>query len=144
MIREYVEEAVQNAGGYVKGVEYHPDANMGITRQMLTDYRGTEASASDLQHLTKAEAEQITYDRLWQATGYSGLEVKGSVTKLLFDVGFKYGPIESIVVLQRALNIPPTGILDDETKWAAKRHDPEVLLAKIHGRLDSLEKRLRA
>ena len=144
MIREYVEEAIENAGGYTKGVENKPDSNMGITQNMLTEYRGNRATSSDLQHLTRAEAEQITYERLWQATGFSALETKDSVTKLLFEVGVTYGPTESVVLLQRALDVPPTGILEDETKWGVKHEDPEVLVTKIQRRLDKLKKRLRA
>jgi len=143
MIREYVEKAIDDAGGYTKGVEHTPTKNMGITQKMLTDYRGSVTSASDLQHLTVAEAEQILYELLWSAPGFAGLVAEDSVAKVLFENAVQFGPIESVVLLQRALDMPPTGILSAETKWAVKHEQADVLVAKIQGRVDRLTLRLR-
>ena len=142
MIREYVEKAIADAGGYTKGVEHTPTMNMGITQKMLTEYRGSVTSASDLQHLTLAEAEQILYELLWSAPGFAGLAAEDSVTKVLFENAVKFGPTESVVLLQRALDMPPTGILVTETKWAVKEEQADVLVAKLHRRVNKLNLRL--
>lgn len=144
MIREYIDRAIENAGGYTKGVENSPAMNMGITLNVLTEYRGHKATLSDLQHLTRAEAEQITYERLWSATGFAGLEVMDFVLKSLFETAVDFGPLEAVIVLQRSLDLTPDGELGVITKQAAERMKPEVLVSRIEGRTQSIKQRLRA
>ena len=105
-------------GGYVD----HPRdpggaTNMGITFNVLRQWRGKPITKQDVKNLTKAEALSIYkvnyWDKVWGDKMPSGLDL------FMMDAGVNSGIFASIRWVQRALgNVSKDGILGPQTYGA--------------------------
>lgn len=125
-----VEHIFVSEGGYVD----HPRdpggaTNMGITFNVLQDWRGTPIKKDDVRSLTKVEAKAIYKEKYWDVVRAS--EMPLGVGLVVFDAAVNSGPRRSVKWLQAALGVKIDGVLGPVTMEAVNKADPTRLVNKL-------------
>jgi lysozyme family protein len=121
---------LREEGGYSNDPLDHGGAtNFGITQKTLSDWRGHEVSAVDVEHLTEVEAGRIYRDKYWDTI--SGDELPRGVNLMLFDFGINSGWGTAARMLQRILDTDADGHIGPDTLALVEHHDPELLIGTL-------------
>ncbi|PWE16322.1 hypothetical protein DDZ18_12925 [Marinicauda salina] len=120
-------------GGFVD----HPDdpggaTNMGITLRTLADWRGGDASVSDVRALTRDEAAAIYRARYWDAAHCGAMPAP--IGFLTFDGAVNHGVGRAVKLLQRAVGVPDDGLVGPVTLGAANAADPGRIVEETAAR----------
>jgi lysozyme family protein len=103
----------------------------GITWKTLQGYRGRPCDASDVQALTRAEAEAIyreKYLKPFALVPHEGLRAA------LADFAVTSGPSVAVQTLQRVLGVPTDGVLGHRTLAALLAAAPALVLGSFVAR----------
>lgn len=102
-------------GGYVDNpYDNGGPTNMGITHVALAKWRGLAGvTPEEVKALSKAEAEEIFYDRYWMAIGGDALPVP--VDLVMMDGAVNHGVGGMVGLLQRVLGVAETKAINDQT-----------------------------
>ncbi|HYZ32229.1 MAG TPA: glycosyl hydrolase 108 family protein [Crenalkalicoccus sp.] len=100
----------------------------GITRQVLSEWRGREATAADVSALDQAEAREIYRARYWNAMRCG--ELPAGVDLMVFDFGVNAGPGTAVRLLQRLAGAEPDGAVGPKTLAAARGQPAPALIAR--------------
>ena len=82
----------------------------GITQKTLAAWRGTAATAADVEALTEDEARKI-YEREYVTRPGFEKVADDKLRALLVDAGVLHGPGSATKMLQQALKVPDDGVL---------------------------------
>ena len=95
---------LKHEGGFVDDPDDRGGAtNRGITQKTLSDWRGKEVTAADVQALTETEAGGIYKARYWDKMSLD-LIVSQGMAEAVMDFGVNAGPKTAVRALQAAVN----------------------------------------
>ena len=121
-VDEIIGNVIRREGGYVD----NPDdkggpTNMGITAATLGAWNGNEgaASAEQVRTMTRGTARAIYLRRYVELPGFDSLP--DPLKEQMVDFGANSGPSRAVRWLQRVIEVPATGKLDDRTRQAVNR-----------------------
>jgi lysozyme family protein len=115
-------EVLRLEGGYVDDPRDRGGATkFGVTRAVLGEAHGRDASAEDVSTLTEEEAAEIYRSRYWAPI--RGAELPAGVDLVAFDSAVNMGPGTAARLLQAALGVSVDGIMGPRT-LAAANHQP--------------------
>jgi len=128
------------------GYSNHPadpggSTNMGITRKVLAEWRGSAVSAADVRALLRTEAAAIYRRRYWELCACD--ELPGGVDLVVFDYAVNSGVSRAVRALQQAVGVPVDGIAGHRTVAAARSADPRAVVADISARRRGFLRQLR-
>ena len=104
----------ENEGNYVNNpADPGGPTNFGITLNGLSEWRGHPCHATDVQHLTLAEARDIYEARYWQTV--AGSNLAPGLDLMVFDFGVNHGPGSAVKMLQRLVGAKPDGAAGPNT-----------------------------
>jgi lysozyme family protein len=117
------------------GYSDHPSdpggaTNHGITRAVLSEWRGKQVSKSDVKALSLDEARDIYEARYWNAV--CGDELPSGIDLIVFDCAVNQGVGRAIRLLQQSLQITPDGKFGPVT-LAAVRNRPQHEIVVEYG-----------
>jgi len=124
-------------GGYVDDpLDPGGATNLGITLRVLSEWRHTAVTKSDVQNLTRDEAGAIYRARYWNTV--HGDNLPAGVDLMVFDAGVNLGPGRSARMLQAAVGAAEDGAIGPETLRAVGGHhnDPD-LISKLADRREA-------
>lgn len=121
-----IERVVMREGSkYV--VETMTCSKFGVTREKLSEWRGTTCSCDDVKALTKDEAVRIYLSMMGETR--IGEIVSPALCELLFDGAVNCGPGRAVRWLQRAIGAEDDGLIGAQTLARI----PAVPLREIYG-----------
>jgi lysozyme family protein len=107
-------EVLRLEGGYVDDPRDPGGATrFGVTRAVLSEAIGRDASAEDVAALTEEEAAAIYRSRYWAPTRCA--ELPAGVDLVVFDSAVNMGPGTSARLLQAALGVTTDGVVGPRT-----------------------------
>jgi len=129
--KDIIAGILQHEGGYTnRADDAGGPTNMGITLKTLAEWRGRPVAASDVQNLTRTEAEDIYNHRYIGAPGFGYIH-DGRLRALLVDSGVLCGPATAVRFLQRALRLEDDGVLGSDTRGAVWTVPPSTLYYRV-------------
>lgn len=125
-------------GGYVDHVKDPGGAtNLGITRNVLAEWRGRPVSKAEVKALGKSEATEIYRARYWNVV--RGDDLPAGLDYAVFDYAINSGPARAAKHLQWVLGIRMDGKIGPQTVAAAKAADVRDTIKRLCAtRLDFL------
>jgi lysozyme family protein len=114
-------------GGYVN----HPrdpggPTKYGITLATLANYRNTHVDATDVQHLSLAEATAILEQQYWRKIW--GDDLPRGIDYAIFDFAVNSGPAQAVKKVQEILHMDRDGVMGAFTLNALKAVDSETFI----------------
>src|SRR5207248_3340967 len=103
--------------------------NFGITIQDYRKYLKPDATASDVRALKLEQAKAIYRSKYWNVMRCD--ELPAGIDYCIFDYAVNSGTGRAPKVLQRVLDAPVSGRMDDATARLAKTRDAKKLIAAI-------------
>lgn len=127
---ESIRRLLLSEGGYVN----HPSdpggpTNFGITLADYRKYAKAGATAADVRAMKVEEAKAIYRAKYWNVM--RGDDLPAGIDYCVFDYAVNSGTGRAPKVLQRALNVPVTGRMDETTLAAARDRDARTLIQAI-------------
>lgn len=111
------------------GVTYH-----GVTQKVYTSYRMHKGLAGvPVRLMTVDEEDEIYKIQYWQAV--RGDELYGGLDASVFDCAVNSGPVEAIILLQRALGVKADGYLGIITMGAVQTKNNKLQLIADYNKL---------
>ena len=116
--------------GHEGGFSDHAADPGGQTRFGITEAVAREVGyRGDMRDLPLALAKRIYLDRYWQSVRAD--ELPDGIRSAVFDAAVNSGPRQSVLWLQRALEVTADGILGPMTLAAAHAADPSDLRCRL-------------
>lgn len=136
-MQENFQTALAHVLRFEGGYSDHPQdpggaTNLGITKAVLERFRGRAVTKTEVRLLTKLEASAIYGRFYWHATRCD--ELPAGLDLAVFDCAVNQGTARAARLLQQAANIPIDGKVGPITVGAARRADPQDLLAEFIAR----------
>jgi lysozyme family protein len=129
-------EVLRLEGGYVDDPrDPGGPTRFGVTRAVLSEALGREASAQDVAALTWEEAGQIYRQRYWRPAG--GAALPAGLDLAVFDCAVNMGPGTAARLLQAALGVAVDGVVGPLTLAEAARRTA----ADVIGAMSDLRRR---
>jgi lysozyme family protein len=130
---------LEREGGFV----HHPadkggPTKFGITAAVLGEWRrlGRQATRAEVAALEAPEATDIYFRRFILGPNFTPLYVPFEPLRVqLIDFGINSGPARAIRWLQRVLRLPPSGVLDGETRQRLQELQAAGLLPLVNDAL---------
>jgi lysozyme family protein len=101
----------------------------GVTRAVLSESRGRDASAEDVAAVTEGEAAGIYRRSYWAPAGCAGLPA--GLDLVAFDSGVNMGPGTAARLLQAALGVAADGVVGPLTLAAAANRPGAVTIRAV-------------
>ncbi len=125
---------LQNEGGFAdKADDKGGPTNKGITKAILTRYRGKEATTDDVKTLGDNEIAAIYRAFFWGPLNISSLSQP--IATAIFDTAVNQGQSAAIKLAQEALGIRADGIMGGNTVSALAYAEPKEFIFDYIGRI---------
>lgn len=117
-------------GGYVDDpLDPGGATNLGITLRVLSDWRHTAVTKTDVRDLTREEAGAIYRARYWNVV--HGDSLPAGVDLMVFDAGVNLGTGRSARMLQAVVGAAEDGAIGSETLGAMQSHHAPDLISNL-------------
>ncbi|MBV9248730.1 MAG: glycoside hydrolase family 108 protein [Acetobacteraceae bacterium] len=125
-----LEFVFKEEGGYVDDpLDPGGATNLGITLNVLSEWRHTAVTKADVQNLGKDEAGAIYRAKYWNVV--RGDDLPAGVDLMVFDAAVNLGAGRSARILQIAVGANPDGAIGPATLESTQGNDSTVLISKL-------------
>lgn len=116
-------------GGFVEEDGGRGPSRWGITLKTANEC-GLNWTAEDIRNLTRGQAAGFYFRHFWLVSNIGLIQDQELDDKLL-DLAVNLGIEPAVKLLQRAVGVPPDGILWLHTAGVVNAIDPKIVLAKL-------------
>lgn len=114
-----IDDLIEREGGYNRNnpADRGGPTKYGITKALLSSWRGVPATVDDVKNLTKGEAYSIYQEKFLKEINLD--LIPDDVTRAhLFDAAVLHSPRRAITFLQETLGVEQDGLLGPKTLYA--------------------------
>lgn len=102
---------------------------MGITQEVLAEWRGHPVSKADVRALSRMEVAEIYRKRYWDAV--AGDQLPAGLDLAVFDFAVNSGASRAVRSLQRVLGVEADGRIGPETLQAIAACNPAEMITRL-------------
>lgn len=102
----------------------------GITLTTLGEYRKAKVTPADVENMPIEEARAIYRHEFIEAPGFDTIQ-NDRLRVFVIDCGVNHGPLRAVILLQKALGVPPDGRFGVVTRSALAHADPPALYVRV-------------